>query len=340
MYSIREIASHINGKIVGDSDLVIKGLCGIDSGKNQHISYLHEKQYLEYFLTTKASAIIVDDKIAVDFKSLSSQIIEKTDKTLIKVDNAAKAFSELIHLFHKKQKINPSISKTAVINESAKLGNNIYIGHNTIIDNDVTIGNNVFIGHGCYIGNNCIIGKDSTLSNNVTLVKNSQLGESVKIDSGSVIGGSGFGLFTKNRKHSLIPHVGNVIIENNVSVGSNSCIDRGTLNDTKIGENTYIDNLVQIAHNVEIGKGCIIAGQTGIAGSSILGDFVTTGGQVGIVGHIKIGNNVTIAGKSLVTKSIASNQTISGNPAKNHKERIKHEATMNRLPDILKNIKK
>ena len=131
-----------------------------------------------------------------------------------------------------------------------------------------------------------------------------------------------------------------MIIYDNVSIGSNCCIDRGTINDTIIGENTCIDNLVQIAHNVRIGKGCIIAGQTGIAGSAIIGNFVTMGGQVGIVGHIEISDNVMIAGKSLVTKSIFKQDIISGIPAKNHKKRIKQEATINRMSDIIKNIKK
>ena len=330
MYSIEQIADYINGDIVGDSSLIIKGLCGIDSGKNQYLSYIGEEQYFKYFLTTKASAVIVENK----------HNFPTSNKTVIKVDNAVSAFSRLINLFHNSKEFEPFISHSATISDKSQIGRDVYIGNNVVIDDNVCIEDNVFLGHGCYIGKDSIVGSASRIANNVTIVKNTKIGKSVDINSGSVIGGSGFGLFTKDKIHSRIPHIGNVIIEDGVAIGSNCCIDRGTIDNTQIGENTYIDNLVQIAHNVNLGKGCIIAGQTGIAGSAILGDFVTTGGQVGIVGHIQIGNNVTIAGKSLVTKSIDSNQVISGIPAKNHKKRIKHEATINMLPNILKKIKK
>ena len=329
MYSIKKIADYMQAtSIVGDSDLLIKGLCGIDNGEDGCISYIHEKQYFKYLTLTKASAIIINNKFSDE---------DYDNKTLIKVDNAAKAFSKLISLFHDQVKEPYSISNSAVLSNTVKQGLNNHIGHNTIVDEDVIIGNNVFIGNGCYIGKKSIIEDNSVLSNNVTIVKNTELGRNVKINSGTVIGGSGFGLFTNDNKHSIIPHIGKVIIKDNVSIGSNCCIDRGTINNTEIGDNTYIDNLVQIAHNVKIGKGCIIAGQTGIAGSTIIGNFVTMGGQVGIVGHIKIEDNVIIAGKSLVTKSINNNELISGIPAKNHKKRIKQEAVINRLSN--KNIK-
>ena len=331
MHSIAKIANYINAvDVVGDSDLLIKGLCGIDSGQDGYISYIHEQQYIKYLNITKASAVIV-----------GHQCLDKSNgKTLIGVDNPAEAFSKLIPLFYNEPKSEYTISGSAIVSDKSKLGSNCHLGHNVIIDTDVVIGDNVFIGNGCYIGKNSIVDDNSFLSNNVNIVKNSKIGKGVKIHSGTVVGGSGFGLFTNNKKHSLIPHIGNVIICDNVSIGSNCCIDRGTINDTIIGENTCIDNLVQIAHNVRIGKGCIIAGQTGIAGSAIIGNFVTMGGQVGIVGHIEISDNVMIAGKSLVTKSIFKQDIISGIPAKNHKKRIKQEATINRMSDIIKNIKK
>ena len=331
MHSIKKIADYIKAtSIVGNSDLIIKGLCGIDSGKDGYISYIHEEQYFKYLTMTKSSAIIINNGFSHEAHD---------DKTLIKVDNAAKAFSKLIYLFHEEPKYVHSISERAIISNNVKLGENTHIGHNVIIDDDVVVEDGAFIGNGCYIGKHSVVGNNSMLSNNVTIVKNSKIGKGVKINSGTVIGGSGFGLFTKDKKHSIIPHIGNVIIRDNVSIGSNCCIDRGTINDTQIGENTYIDNLVQIAHNVKIGKGCIIAGQTGIAGSTVIGNFVTMGGQVGIVGHIEIEDNVTIAGKSLVTKSIFKNELISGIPAKNHTKRIKQESAINRLPNIIKNIK-
>ena len=341
MHSIEKIADYITATtIIGDSSLIIKGLCGIDNGKADYISYIHDPQYIKYLTVTKASAIIVNNSdLSIFTKNETESINNYNDKTLIAVHNAAQAFSKLIYLFTDKSDVEHTINSSAIISDKSKLGSNCHIGHNTIIDDNVVIGNDVFIGNGCYIGNNSIIDNKSYLSNNVTVVKNSKIGENVRVNSGTVIGGSGFGLFTNDKKHFPIPHIGDVIIGNNVSIGSNCCIDRGTINNTSIGDNTQIDNLVQVAHNVKIGKGCIIAGQTGIAGSAIVGNFVTMGGQVGIVGHIEISNNVTIAGKSLVTKSIFENELISGIPAKNHKKRIKQEATINRLPKLFKNIK-
>ena len=332
MHSIAKIADYINATgIIGDSKLLIKGLCGIDSGKDGYISYINEKEYVKYLEITKASAIIV-----------SNQCLEekKYDKTLIGVDNPAEAFSKLVPLFHSESKCEYTISESAIISNKSKVGTDCHIGHNVTIEEDVVIGDNVFIGSGCYIGSNSIINSNSFLSSNVTIIKNSQIGEGVKVNSGTVIGGSGFGILTNNQEHSLIPHIGNVMIHDNVSIGSNCCIDRGTINDTIIGYNTHIDNLVQIAHNVKIGKGCIIAGQTGIAGSTTIGNYVTMGGQVGIVGHIEIADNIMIAAKSLVTKTIFKGDIISGIPAKDHKKRIKQEAIINRLPNIMKDIKK
>ena len=332
MHSIQEIADYVDAiDIIGNSNLLIKGLCGIDSGKDGYISYIHEKHYIKYLNITKASAIIINNQI------LDSNY---NNKTFVTVNNPVKAFSKLISLFHDDVKLEYSISDSATINNKSQLGTNCHIGNNTTVEQNVIIGNNVFIGNGCHIGQDSVIDDNSFLSNNVTVIKNSKIGQNVKINSGTVIGGSGFGLFTNNKVHSIIPHIGNVIICDNVSIGSNCCIDRGTINDTIIGDNTQIDNLVQIAHNVKIGKGCVIAGQTGVAGSSTIGDFVTIGGQVGIVGHIQIANNVTVAGKSLVTKSIFNEELISGIPAKNHRKRIKQEAVINRLPSMIKNIKK
>ena len=331
MYSIKEIANLIHGTVIGDSNLTIDGVCGIDDGKIGYISFIGDSQYLEYLDTTDASAVIVQSNQA----NLSIN-----HKTLIEVDNPALSFSKVISLFHEDKNLECSISKNAIIDKNTQLGKNIHIGHNTVIAAGVSIGDNVFIGSGCYIGTNCLIDSQCHIANNVTLIQSVILGQNVKINSGSVVGGSGFGLFLNDKKHFMIPHIGKVIIGDDVSIGSNCCIDRGSINDTKIGSNTQIDNLVQIAHNVQLGNGCVIAGQTGIAGSTILGDSVTIGGQVGIVGHIKISNNVTIAGKSLVTKSINNSQLVSGIPAKNHKQRIKQEATLNRLPKMIENIKK
>ena len=203
-----------------------------------------------------------------------------------------------------------------------KIFNKIKFGHNVLIGKNVSIGKNTLIGHNTIIESNVIVGKNCVIGNNV-LIKNSIIGNGVKILDGAVVGKKGFGFFPGSKKNLRIPHIGMVIIEDNVEIGCNNTIDRGSLSNTVIGYNTFIDNQVHIAHNVNIGKNCIITAQVGFAGSAKVGDNVSIGGQVGISGHLSIGNNVQIGGGSGVVKNIPDNSKVMGYPAKNIRNFLK-----------------
>ena len=329
MINIKKIAAKLNGTIDGNSNLSIKGVSDLRTASKNDISFLSDSRYYKYFEKSLTDAVIVHN----DF-SLSSQ-----DKTLIRVDNPVYAYIQTLEIFGPNELQVSGIHDSAIISKNSILGENVYIGQNVVIEDGVKIGDNTKINASCFIGKNTKVGNDCILNVNSTIHHNSVIGNKVIIESGVVIGTSGFGLTFHNNEHHMIPHMGKVVLMDNVWVGANCAIDRGTINDTVIGEGTKMDNLIQIAHNVKIGKHCIIAGQSAIAGSTSIGDYVTIAGQVGIVGHIKIGDKSTIASCSQVTKSISSNSYVSGIPARDHKKNLKLNALFNSLDKMLKKNK-
>ena len=235
-------------------------------------------------ITLALSSFIFGQKeISNNFKN------SQKEKTIIRVKNPALSFIDIIHMFYPDKKNYGGIHSSAIVDKNVKLGNNVEIKANAVIENGVKIGDTVQIGSGTFIGKNTVIGNGSSISSNVSIYHNITIGTNCIIDSGTVIGSDGYGLISDNNEHYKIPHIGSVSIGNNVWIGSNCCIDRGTLTNTIIDEGTKLDNLIQIAHNVKIGKNCRISGQTAIAGSSILEDNIAIGGQVGIIDHLHIG---------------------------------------------------
>ena len=291
-----------------EKKILNKKIFGVNNLKNARageITFFNDLKYESDIKITKASACIVNKKLA---KYLNKNIIP------IISQNPLLDFYKTVLIFYP----NSSTDNEIVIiskNKYKFLKKNISIGKNTLIDKsanigkDTHIGNNVIIKHGVYIGKNCKIGSN-------VIIENSLLGDNIIIKSGTLIGQAGFGFNFEKKKRIKFPHIGRVIIENDVQIGSFCTIDRGSLTDTVIGECTSIDNQVQIAHNVKIGNFCMIAAQSGIAGSTIIGNNVKIGGQTGISGHLSIGNNVKIGGKSGVIADIEDNQTVMGYPAK------------------------
>jgi len=330
MIDITTLARKVGGVIEGNSDLVINGIGDLKNSPEGFLSFLSDHRYYDDFKNSKSTAIIVNHK----FSDAS------LDKTLIRVDNPVYAYIQILELFHESKKDKIGIHETAIISSKATIGNNVYIGPYTVIDDNVIIGDSCYIGVSCHINKNTIIGKHTKINSNVSIYNNISIGNDVIIESGSVIGSHGFGLTFHNGENHIIPHLGKVIIEDKVWVGSNCSIDRGTINNTIIGTGTKMDNLIQIAHNVKIGKHCVIAGQSAIAGSTVIGDYVTIAGQVGIIGHLSIGDKCTIASKSQVTKSLKNNSFVSGIPARDHKKNLKLNAQFNKLDTLYKNLKK
>ncbi len=283
----------------------IFGVNNIQDAKDGDVTFFNDLKYENDIKITKASACIVNKKLAKYLNKNTIPIIS---------ENALLDFYKTVIIFYP----DSSNDEEKVINPKNKrdhLKKNISIGENTLIDKsasigkDTDIGNNVIIKHSVHIGKNCKIGSN-------VIIENALLGDNIIIKSGTVIGQTGFGFNFDKKKRIKFPHIGRVIIENDVLIGSFCTIDRGSLTDTVIGEFTSIDNQVQIAHNVKIGNFCMIAAQSGIAGSTIIGNNVKIGGQTGISGHLSIGNNVKIGGKSGVIADISDNQTVMGYPAK------------------------
>lgn len=324
--SLSHINSHVNGEIVGDKNLMISGISEINESVPGTITFLANPFYKKYLKSSKASAFFVKD------------INDLMNKSGIVVGNPQLAIAITLSLFHVKVKKKRNESKFNHVDKTAKIGSNVVIRSGVVIGADVVIGDGTEIGSNTVIQDNTIIGSNCILYPNVTLYNNLVLGNNIIIHSGSVIGSDGFGFVKEKQKIIKIPQVGNVIIENNVEIGSNCSIDRGTIGSTIIGTMTKIDNLVHIAHNVKIGKNCFITAQVGIAGSSKVGDNCSFGGQSGVVPHITIGNNSLISAKSGVTKSLIGDKTYGGYPIKELKEFHKREALIGKIESIKNKI--
>ena len=330
MYTISQIAETINGNIDGNPELPIMGVCDLKQSRSGYLSYIVSEKYEDLFHQSKARAILVSNNFNID----------RGNKTLIYVDDPAISIIDVIKLFHPEEPPLENIHSSAIIAPTAKIGNNVQISPYVVIKENVKIGDGVIINSGTFIGQNVIINNNCTINSNVTIYHDVEIGRQCTIDSGSVIGSDGFGFVKDNNSYHKMPHIGGIIIEDNVWIGANCCIDRGTLLNTTIGEGTKLDNLIHIAHNVQIGKNCVIAAQVGIAGSTILEEEVTLAGQVGIVGHLTIGKGSIIAAKSAVFQSLEPNSFVSGIPARNHKDRLRQDVIVNQLPNILNRIRK
>ena len=317
--SLKFILNFLNlksSKIV--KDIKIKNISNLKEAKKDEITFLNKSQYINDAKLTKASVCIVTDNLSSHLNKNIVKII--SDKPLID-------FYRIALLFYPDSDKDDEIVKNSYKNNNYKK-NKIIIGNNGLIDKSVKIGQHTKIGNNVIINSNVKIGRNCNIGSNV-VIHNAFIGDNVIIKSGSLIGLIGFGFTYVNKKKIVFPHIGRVIIESNVQIGSLCTIDRGSLSDTVIGEFTSVDNQVQIAHNVKIGNFCLIAAQCGIAGSTIIGNNVSIGGQSGISGHLRIGNNVKIGGKSGVIKNIKDNETVMGYPAKNIKEFIKNKNEKN-----------
>jgi len=322
-----KIADLINAKIVGDSEIEITGACGIKEAKNGDITFLADKKNIKYIHTTDASAIIVRDEI------------KESPKSMLIVDNPHLAFAKVLEIFYKKPFAPLGISDKAVIGKDVNLGENVTIYPLAYISNNINIGARVIIFPGVYIGEGVSIGDDSIIYPNVTIRENVIIGKRVIIHAGTVIGSDGFGYVFEKGQHYKIPQIGGVVIEDDVEIGANVTIDRATTGNTLIGSGTKIDNLVQIGHNVKIGKNCIIIAQVGIGGSVEIGNNVILAGQVGIRDHVKISDNVKVGAQSGVAHDIPRDEIFSGTPAIPHKTWLRAQNIYNKLPNYIKRLK-
>jgi UDP-3-O-[3-hydroxymyristoyl] glucosamine N-acyltransferase len=300
---IRQIVSPED--VVGNSNTVFDGLGTLKSAQKNEISFFHNSKYAEELKNTKAGACII--------KEVDLPIVPEGCIAII-VPDPYYSWSLIIDAFFPQNIITREISEHAKIDKSVKIGMSCHIGAYTVVEAGAVIGDCCYIESGAYIGHGVIIGNNTIIGHSVT-IKYSEIGSDCIIHPGVKIGQDGFGFATGPNGVKKVQQVGGVVVGNNVEIGSNTCIDRGAIGNTCIGNNTKVDNLVQIAHNVVIGESCFIAGQTGIAGSTVIGNGVMIGGQVGIAGHIEIGDGVMIAAGSGIMRSIEPKSHIGGYPA-------------------------
>ena len=307
-FSAKQIAGILNGTIEGNPDVSVTKLSKIEEGVPGSISFLANPIYTHYLYTTQATLVIIN-KDQVLTGSVSS--------TLIRVESAAAAFAKLLEMYNQVKLNKTGISKHAYISESAKTGDNIYAGEFAVISDNARIGNNVKIYPQVYVGDNVVIGDNTTLFAGVKIYSDTQIGKNCIIHSGTVIGSDGFRFEPKNEEGSRkVPQIGNVIIEDDVEIGANCAIDRATLGSTILRKGVKFDNLVHIAHNVEVGENSYLAACNVVAGSTRIGKNCMFSGQVGIVGHVQIADNTIITAQSGISKSITKpGEVYMGSPA-------------------------
>lgn len=325
--TLAEIANIVNGEVVGDKDLVITGLSGIQEAKDGDLTFLANSKYISLSSKTKATAII------------TSRDIEITGKSVIRTDNPSLAFADLIKTMTGED-VHPfkGIHEAAFTADDCTIGKNVSIGPYAIIESKATIGDNTIIYGGSYVGHHATIGTDCLIYPNVTIREHVNIGNRVTVHSGTVIGSDGFGYIQVDGIHQKIPQIGTVAIEDDVEIGANVAIDRARFNQTIIGQGTKIDNLVQVAHNVVMGEGCIIISQVGISGSVNIGKGSYLLGQAGITGHLTIGEGSIVYSQSALSKSIPPQSHVSGSPARTHNEAKRVFASTQKLPRYIKII--
>lgn len=309
-FNAQQIAELLKGTIEGDENIKVSSLSKIEEGKQGSISFLSNPKYTSHIYDTDASVVILNHTVELTKKV-------KPTLTLIRVDDAYTSFAILLEMYYQSKMDKKGIEQPSTISPTSKIGKDCYIGSYAYIGENVTIGNNVKIYPQTYIGDNTTIGDNCTFFSGVKIYHDCVVGTDCIIHANTVVGSDGFGFApSSNNDFKKIPQIGNVVLEDNVEIGSNSCIDRATMGSTIIRKGVKLDNLVQIAHNVEIGESCVLAGGSFVAGSSTLGKNVMMGGQAGVVGHLKIADGVKIAGQSGVGSSIKQEGlVVQGSPA-------------------------
>jgi UDP-3-O-[3-hydroxymyristoyl] glucosamine N-acyltransferase len=327
--TLEDLAGRIGGRVVGDGSVRIARISTVEEASADALTFATSAAYLASALAGAAAAVLVDASLAKDAGSA---------KPLLVVENARHALAQLLQSLRPPRPRGPFRHPSAVIEADAQLAADVYVGAYAYIGNRVAIGAGSIVGGGAYVGDGVSIGESAWIHSRACLMSDCRIGDRVVLHAGCVIGSDGFGWAFVDGRSERIPQIGNVVLEDDVEVGANTCIDRAQTGSTRIGAGTKIDNLVQIGHNCRIGKHCVIAALTGLAGSTVIGDYVKVGGQVGFKGHVTVGSGVTIAGKAGVWGDVADGATVSGNPAHDHREELRREVMIRSLPKLFDRV--
>ncbi|MEN8775602.1 MAG: UDP-3-O-(3-hydroxymyristoyl)glucosamine N-acyltransferase [Polaribacter sp.] len=329
-FKAQQIADILEGDVVGNPEEEVSKLSKIEEGEKGSLTFLSNPKYNAYLYTTNASIAIVNKSFVPE---------KEIQTTLIKVDNAYQSFSKLLEFYNDVKNNKIGREQPSFIADSAVIGIKEYIGAFAYVGENVKLGDNVKIYPNSYIGDNTVIGNNTVIFSGVKIYSETVIGANCKIHSGAIIGADGFGFAPdENGAYKAIPQIGNVIIEDNVDIGSASTIDRATLGSTIIRKGVKLDNQIQIAHNVEVGENTVIASQTGIAGSTKIGKNCMIAGQVGVSGHLKIGDNVKVLAQAGISKNIKDNQIVNGTPAFKVQDYNKSYVYFKNLPKLVTKI--
>ena len=331
-FSALQLATMLDGKLEGNPDVKVSNIAKIEEAGEGMLSFIANPKYEEFIYTTNASILIVNESL----------VIERPIKsTLIRVKDAYSSFALLLEQYRYLTGNKSGIQQPSYIPASVKMGENVFVGAFAYLGENVVLGNNVKIYPGVYLGDNVIVNNDSILYPGVKVYDNCIVGSRVMLHAGCVIGGDGFGFAPQpDGSYKKVPQIGNVVIHDDVEIGANTTIDRATMGSTVIRKGVKLDNLIQVAHNVDIGINTVIAAQTGVSGSTKIGQNCVIGGQVGMVGHIHIADNTKINAQSGLSKSITvPNTSLTGSPAYDYKSSLKSQAIFRNLPDLEKRVK-
>ncbi|MCX7965958.1 MAG: UDP-3-O-(3-hydroxymyristoyl)glucosamine N-acyltransferase [Syntrophorhabdaceae bacterium] len=330
MITLKEIAKLVDGRLIGLEDTVLLGISSIENAKKGDITFLIHKGYERYLDRCEATAVVVGKDIDTEkFK----------DKAFIVVENPGLAYIKIAEIFEKNKRYKSGISPLAFVSEDVDISKEASVLPFAFIGKGVRIGKKTVIHPFVHIGDHSYIGDDTVIYPGVTIYDNVSIGNRVIIHAGTVIGSDGFGYMWDGKCHRKIPQLGTVVIEDDVEIGANVTIDRASLDKTIIKKGTKIDNLVQIAHNVTVGENSIIVAQVGIAGSTKIGKHVVLAGQVGVKDHVVVGDNVRAGGQTGITKDVRPGSTISGTPHMVHKEWLKQQVLLKKLPELFERVK-
>ena len=330
-FTAQQIAELIKGRVEGDKDAKVSSFAKIEEGHEGAISFLSNKKYLHYIYETKSSVVLVDESLELE---------RNVNCTLIRVKSAYEAVAQLLQLYESMKPRKRGISDLAFIEPTATIGKDCYIGPFAYVGPKCVIGDNSIIHPHAALGDNVIVGKNTEIHSNAVIYHDCKVGNRCILHAGCVIGADGFGFAPSENGYDKIPQIGIVTIEDDVEIGANTCVDRSTMGSTFIRNGVKLDNLVQIAHNTDIGANTVMSSQVGVAGSTKVGEWCMFGGQVGISGHITIGNKVMLGAQSGVPGSIKDGQQLIGTPPMEMRSYFKSQAIFRRLPEMYNEINK
>jgi len=329
LLSAGDVARLVNGRLEGDASRAVRAVAPLDRAGEDDVSFLAAAKYAPLLQSSGVGVLLVSPALAAEAASVPARVL---------VDNPHEALLALLPVLYRSPEREPGVHPTAVIGRGARLGDDVTVGAYAVIGDGATLGERAWIGAHCAIGTGVAVGDDTRLHPHVTLYQGAVVGRRVTLHSGVRVASDGFGYVYRDGRHEKIPHVGRCVIEDDVEIGANTTIDRGSIDDTVIGAGTKIDNLVHVGHNVRIGRLCLLMAQVGIAGSARIEDGCILAGQAGLGGHIVVGKGARIGGQAGVFGDVPAGQTWSGYPARPHREALRAQAALFKLPGLLRDL--